>query len=142
MQALAEAVEQDPLAPLGELTQRVKAKLNRPDLTPAKLAAGLEELPASWVRQVVQQQLARGAIQYREAYLLGKALAALQAAERTERQSAVRGLQQAALAAPGEERRDVSPAWEAPTVQALCRPNQPLSGIPEWVCWVVVCLTL
>lgn len=142
VQAVAEEVEQDPLASLGELTQRVNAKLNRGDLTPANIEAGLEEIPASRVRQAGQKQLAKGAIQYREAYLLGKALAALQAGGRKERQSAAQVLQRADIEAPGEERREGSPAWEAPTIQALCSPNPPVGGISEWVGWVVVCLTL
>lgn len=74
--------------------------------------------------------------------LWGKALAALQAGGSNERHQAVRVWQRAEMEAPGEGRRDVSPAWEAPTVQALWRPNHPVGGLAEGGGWVVVCLTL
>ncbi len=60
----------DPLAEIGELQQRVNAKLGRDDLSCTNISVALEQIPYHTVRDAIRKQLASGKSHYKEEPLL------------------------------------------------------------------------
>jgi hypothetical protein len=62
----------DPLATISDLRENVNHRLQRTDLSNANIKAGLEQIPASDLRDSISRKMQKGKAHYKEEYLLNE----------------------------------------------------------------------
>jgi len=130
VEAVTQALLHDPLAEIGELQQRVNAKLGRDNLSVANIKVALEQIPYSTVRGAIGKQIARGKAHYQEEHLLEE----MMLSESCKVVGAKAGIQM-----PETEGMQVS---DPSSIRKLVTPGVCASSIPSPLKWVVFCVTL
>jgi transposase len=72
VEAIKTVLSDDPLASRNEIAATVNQKLERTDITPSNVDAGLEQISSKAVLPAVKKQVERGEAHYKEAYLLNE----------------------------------------------------------------------
>jgi len=141
VEALTEELKQDPLAKKTDLAERVNERLSREDLTDANIQAGVEQVSAAKLRQVLQKQLAKGQAHYEEAYLLETVFKVLQSGSPKETQNALTLLERSGIEDKGEIGMTL-PTPRQPEIEALLTPGKSLSEISLALKWAVFSMVL
>jgi len=130
VEAVTQELLHEPLAEIGELQQRVNAKLGRDDLSSVNIKVALEQIPYSTVRDAIQKQIASGQAHYHEEHLLQEIMASASC----EDIGAKAGIQM-----PETEGMQVS---DPTSIRHLVTPGFCVSSIASPLKWVIFCLVL
>jgi hypothetical protein len=130
LEAVTQELLHDPLAEIGELQQRVNARLGRDDLFSANIKVALEQIPYNTVRDAIRKQISRGKAHYQEKHLLEEMMLS----------GSCKGVgEKAGIQMPETEGMHVS---DPTSIRKLVTPGICTSSIPSPLRWVVFCLTL
>jgi len=130
VEAVTQELLADPLAEIGELQQRVNARLGRDNLSVANMKVALEQIPYSTVRGAIRKQIASGKAHYQEEHLLEEMM--------LSESCKVVG-EKAGIQMPEIEGMQVS---DPSSIRKLVTPGICASSVPSPLRWVVFCLTL
>ena len=127
VEAVEEALQQDPWAREEALLEQVQEKLGRQDLNRGNVHTALEQISCLGVRRAVRQRLERGEAHYKEEYLL----------EEMMREQASPLGARAGLEAPEAEGMSVT---DPTAVRALLTPGASLSRVGAGLIQVIACM--
>jgi hypothetical protein len=134
VEAVTQELLHDPLAEIGELQQRVNAKLGRDDLSCTNISVALEQIPYHTVRDAIRKQIAKGKAHYKEEHLLQEMMTSASCRDIGEKA----GIQipETACASQGMQ------VFDPTSIRHLVTPGFCVSSIPSPVRWVIFCLVL
>ena len=135
VEAVVQELLHDPLAEIGELQQRVNAKLGRDDLSAVNIKVALEQIPYRTVRDAIRKQIAKGKAHYQEEHLLEKMM---MLSESCKGIGAKAGMQMPETACASQGMQVSDPT----SIRKLVTPGIRASSIGSPLRWVVFCLTL
>jgi transposase-like protein len=130
VEAVTQELLHDPLAEIGELQQRVNAKLGRDDLSCTNISVALEQIPYHTVRDAIRKQIASGKAHYQEEHLLQEIMASA---------SCVDIGAKAGIQIPETEGMQVS---DPTSIKHLVTPDFCVSSTASPLRWVIFCLVL
>ena len=130
MEAVTQEVLSDPLAEIGELQQRVNAKLGRDDLSASNTKVSLEQIPYGTVRDSIRKQIVSGKAHYQEEHLLQEMMLSEWCKDIGEK---------AGIQMPETEGMQVS---DPTSIRQLVTPGFCVSSIANPLRWVIFCLVL
>ena len=128
--AVTQELLHDPLAEIGELQQRVNAKLRRDNLSGVNINVALEQISYRTVRDAIRKQISRGKAHYQEEYLLQEMMASASCGDIGEK---------AGIQAPETEGMQV---FDPTSIRQLVTPGFCASSIANPLRWVIFCLVL
>jgi len=134
VEAVTHQLLHDPLAEIGELQQRVKAKLCRDDLSLVNIRVALEQIPYRTVRDAIRKQIAKGKAHYQEGPLL-KEMMASASCWGIGKKAGIQG-SETACASQGMQ------VFDPTSIRKLVTPGALVSSIQHPLRWIVFCLTL
>jgi transposase-like protein len=130
VEAVTQELLHNPLAEIGELQQRVNARLGRDDLSCVNISVALEQIPYHTVRDVIRKQLASGEAHYQEEGLLQEMMVS----------SSCRSIgEKAGIQMPETEGMQV---FDPTSIRHLVTPGICVSSIASPLRWVIFCLVL
>jgi len=133
VEAVTHELLADPLAEIGELQQRVNAKLGRDDLSSVNINVALEQILYHTVRDVIRKQIAKGKAHYQEEHLLQEMMTSASC-------SSCRGIgEKAGIQALDAGGMQVS---DPTSIRHLVTPGFCASSIGSSLRWVIFCLVL
>jgi len=130
VEAVLAAVLHTPLAGPTDLVPRVRARLDRHDLSVANIESALEQISCVPVRRVRRRQLETGHVQYQEAWRLAEMLENL----------AMPATPPAGWSVPPVDRG--MQLADPTALAALGTPELPLAQVPSSLCWLTCLMTL
>jgi len=133
--AVTQELLHDPLAEIGELQQRVNARLGRDDLSDANIKVALEQIPYGTVRDSIRKQIAIGKAHYQEERLLQEMMLSESCKDIGRRASA----EKAGIQMPGTKGMQVS---DPTSIRHLVTPGFCVSSIASSLRWVIFCLVM
>ena len=132
--AVTQELLHDPLAELGELQQRVNARLGRDDLSCVNINVALEQIPYHTVRDAIRKQIASGKAHYQEEHLLQEMMTS------ASRSASCMSIgEKAGIQAPEVEGMQVS---DPTSIRHLVTPGFCVSSIANPLRWIIFCLVL
>ncbi len=133
--AVTQELLHDPLAEIGELQQRVNAKLGRDNLSAANIKVALEQIPYRIVRDAIRKQISSGKAHYQEEHLLEKMMMLSGSCKGVGEKAGIQ-ISETACASQGMHVSDPT------SIRKLVTPGLCVSSIPSPLRWIIFCLVL
>ena len=125
----------DPLAEIGELQQRVNARLGPDDLSCVNINVALEQIPYRTVRTAIRKQISSGKAHYQEEHLLEEMMMLSGSCKSVGEKAGIQ-ISETACASQGMQISDPS------SIRKLVTPGICTSSIPSPLRWIIFCLVL